>query len=65
LYEQKAVSETIRLSKSAKILGMAVHPTTEKSFAVFTMDGRVIFVEVTLNEGSEATKSFKFGMSQR
>ena len=65
LYEQKAVSETIRLSKSAKILGMAVHPCTEKNFAVFTSDGRVIFVDVMFNESNEATKAFKIAASQR
>lgn len=45
-YEQRAVSESVKLTKSAKILGLANHPINEKSFVTFTTDGRLIFSEL-------------------
>jgi hypothetical protein len=58
-YEQKGQSETVRLNKNAKILGLAVHPITERNFSVLASDGRLIFIDVLLNDGFEATKSFR------
>ena len=42
-YEQIASGESVRLSKSAKVMGMTVNPMTEKDVAVFTTDGKIIF----------------------
>jgi WD40 repeat protein len=45
-YDVKASSETIRLNKNAKIMGMCCNPMSERNIAVFTTDGRIIFYDV-------------------
>ena len=58
-YEQRGQSETIRLSKNAKILGFASHPITERNFSVLASDGRLIFVDViaAVNDACDAWKA--------
>ena len=45
-YEQRALGESVRLSKNARVLALAVNPMTERNFAVITSDGRIILTDV-------------------
>ena len=45
-YDHRAHSDSVRLPKNARVLGMAANPTTECNFAIVTTDGRVILVDV-------------------
>ena len=48
-YEQKAVSEAIRLSKHAKTLSLALNPVSETHAAILASDGKVFMLELKVN----------------
>ena len=50
VYEQRSLSEPIRLGKNGRVLGMAVNGITESTLAVWTSEGRVCLLEVQLGE---------------
>ena len=45
-YDPRAHSDSVRLPKNARVLGMAANPTTDCNFAIVTTDGRVILVDL-------------------
>ena len=45
-YEPRAHSDSLRLPKNARVLGMAANPTTDCNFAIVTTDGRVVLVDL-------------------
>ena len=49
-YEQKSVSEAVRVSKHAKILKFSMNPCTEKSLAILASDGRLIMLDLRLQK---------------
>ena len=55
-YEQKAVSEAIRLSKYSKILNCCANPTTEKDVIILASDGKLMSVEVTVQKKKKSSK---------
>ena len=50
VYEQRSLSEPIRLGKNGRVLGMALNVITESNLAVWTSDGRVCLVDVQQGE---------------
>ena len=50
VYEQRSLSEPIRLGKNGRVLGMALNGITESNLAVWTSDGRVCLVDVQQGE---------------
>lgn len=50
VYEQRSLSEPIRLGKNGRVLGMALNGITESNLAVWTSDGRVCLLEVQQGE---------------
>ena len=50
-YESRTHSDSVRLPKNARVLGMAANPTTDCNFAIVTTDGRVILVDI-LNDAA-------------
>ncbi len=46
VYEQKGLSENVRLVKNGRILGMAVNSMLESTLCVLTTEGRLIFLDV-------------------
>ena len=49
-YEQKAVSESLRLSKHAKTLTSCLNPKTETNLAILASDGKVIMVDTIIQK---------------
>ena len=49
-YEQKSISEAIRVSKHAKILRFCMNPNTEKSLAILSSDGKIIMIDLRLQK---------------
>ena len=52
-YEQKAVSEAIRLSKHAKALSFTLNPVTETSAVILASDGKVFMLEMQVQQGAK------------
>ena len=49
-YEQKSVSEAVRVSKHARIMKFSVNPCTEKNLAILASDGRLIMLDLRLQK---------------
>ena len=49
-YEQKAISESLRLSKHAKTLTTCINPRTETTLAILASDGKVIMVDANIQK---------------
>lgn len=45
-YDQKAISDAVRLSKHAKSLTFCLQPCTETNLAVLASDGKIIMIDV-------------------
>lgn len=45
-YEQRALSEAVKLSKMGRVLGLALHPVTERNLALLTSDGRLVALDL-------------------
>ena len=56
-YDPRAHSDSLRLPKNARVLGMAANPTTDCNFAVVTTDGRVILVDLLGDAATAADQS--------
>ena len=56
-YDPRAHSDSLRLPKNARVLGMAANPTTDCNFAVVTTDGRVILVDLLVDAATAADQS--------
>lgn len=55
-YEQKCVSEAIRLSKHSKILRFCLDPSTEKKIAVLASDGKLVMIDVKVQRKKKSSK---------
>ena len=55
-YEQKAVSEAMRLSKHAKALSFALNPVTEKDLSILASDGKVFILEMKVQSKRKSTR---------
>ena len=44
-YESRVQSDHVRMGKSCKVLGLSLHPVTEKQIAFLTSEGRVYFLD--------------------
>ena len=45
-YDLQCQSDALRLTKHAKVTGMAVCPLSEQRIALLVSDGRILFVDV-------------------
>lgn len=45
-YEQRCLTESIRLTKNTKVLGAAIHPLTENRLVILLSDGRLFFFDL-------------------
>ncbi len=55
-YEQKSVSEAVRLSKHAKVLKFALDPVTETGVLILASDGKLINVNVRVHKKKKSSK---------
>ena len=45
-YEQRCLTESIRLTKNTKVLAAALHPLIETRLAILLSDGRLFFYDL-------------------
>ena len=55
VYEQRGLSEPVRLCKNGRILGLAVNEMTEKTMAIFSSEGKLSFAEVLPSNNNPVT----------
>ena len=62
IYESKALSEPIRLTKNGRVLGFAINNITESNLAVWTSEGKIYLLE--LQQGKFSTMKSRFSLAE-
>ncbi len=53
-YDQRSISDPVRLAKNAKILKFAVDPVTQNRLVIFSSDGKLFFLDLKLANNNNA-----------
>ena len=63
IYESKALSEPIRLTKNGRVLGFALNYITESNLAVWTSEGKIYLLELQQGEFSTMQCNLDFWLN--